>query len=144
MQRHPRHAWPAQRRRRIMSEQLRRTLCQSVDGGILMGHMRELAQWVKLSGTPDELTSLRYFQAKLDEYGYQTNLIMHDAYISLPGKARVDVDNHTLTIAGRERPSGVSRRRRRSGLQGARPARRDRADGRHRQPRPGGARLARG
>jgi len=80
-----------------MSEQLRRTLCQSVDGGILMGHMRELARWVKLSGTPDELQSLKYFQAKLDEYGYQTKLIMHDAYISLPGKARVDVDNHTLT-----------------------------------------------
>jgi Peptidase family M28 len=80
-----------------MSEQLRRTLCESVDGGVLMGHMRELAQWVKLSGTPDELKSLKYFQAKLDEYGYRTKLIMHDAYISLPGKARVDVDNHTLT-----------------------------------------------
>ena len=38
-----------------------------------------------------------YFQAKLDEYGYRTRLIMHDAYISLPGKARVDVDNQTLT-----------------------------------------------
>ncbi len=80
-----------------MSEQLRRTLCESVDGSVLMGHMRELARWVKLSGTPDELQSLRYFQAKLDEYGYRTRLIMHDAYISLPGKARVDVDNHTLT-----------------------------------------------
>jgi hypothetical protein len=59
--------------------------------------MNELARWIKLSGTPDELQSLRYFRAKLDEYGYRTELIMHDAYISLPGKARVDVDNHTLT-----------------------------------------------
>jgi len=79
-----------------MSESVRRSLCESVDSSILMGHMQELARWVKLSGTPDELESLRYFHAKLDEYGYRTRLIMHDAYISLPGKARVYVDNHTL------------------------------------------------
>ena len=80
-----------------MSDSVRRSLCDAVDGSILMGHMQELARWVKLSGTPDELQSLRYFQAKLDEYGYRTKLIMHDAYISLPGKARVDVDNQALT-----------------------------------------------
>src|SRR5580658_7283374 len=80
-----------------MSDPIRNSLCEAVDGAVLMGHMKELAQWVKLSGTPDELRSLRYFQAKLDEYGYRTRLIMHDAYISLPGKARVDVDNQTIT-----------------------------------------------
>ena len=80
-----------------MNDSVRQSLCEAVDGSILMGHMQELARWVKLSGTPDELHSLRYFQAKLDEYGYRTRVIMHDAYISLPGKARVDVDNHTLT-----------------------------------------------
>ncbi len=81
--------------------------------------MRELARWVKLSGTPDELQSLRYFQDKLDEYGYRTQLIMHDAYISLPGKARVDVDNQALShqhhalvlaefsCATRDRPAGL-------------------------------------
>jgi hypothetical protein len=80
-----------------MSDTIRNSLCDTVDGSVLMGHMRELAQWVKLSGTPDELQSLKYFQQRLDEYGYHTRLIMHDAYISLPGKARVDVDNQTLT-----------------------------------------------
>ena len=80
-----------------MSDTIRNSLCDTVDGSVLMGHMRELAQWVKLSGTPDELQSLKYFQQRLDEYGYRTRLIMHDAYISLPGKARVDVDNQTLT-----------------------------------------------
>jgi hypothetical protein len=79
-----------------MSDTLRQSLCNSVDGSILMGHMNELARWIKLSGTPDELQSLRYFQAKLDEYGYRTDIIMHDAYISLPGKAHVDVDNQAL------------------------------------------------
>ena len=80
-----------------MTDALRQSLCDSVDGSILMGHMNELARWVKLSGTPDELQSLKYFKAKLDEYGYRTDIVMHDAYISLPGKASVDVDNHTLT-----------------------------------------------
>jgi hypothetical protein len=80
-----------------MSDPIRQTLCAAVDGIVLMGHMQELARWVKLSGTADELQSLRYFQAKLDEYGYRTQLIMHDAYISLPGKAQVDVDNQVLT-----------------------------------------------
>src|SRR5579871_4125842 len=84
-------------RRRTMTDTTRQSLCDAVDGSVLMGHMRELAQWVKLSGTPDELQSLKYFQQKLDDYGYRTKLIMHDAYISLPGKARVDIDNHTLT-----------------------------------------------
>ncbi len=80
-----------------MSDTIRNSLCDTVNGSVLMGHMRELAQWVKLSGTPDELQSLKYFQQRLDEYGYHTRLIMHDAYISLPGKARVDVENQTLT-----------------------------------------------
>src|SRR6185312_11441681 len=81
----------------MMSDPIRHALCEAADGAVLMGHMRELARWVKLSGTPDELQSLHYFQAKLGEYGYRTQLIMHDAYISLPGEARVDVDNQTLT-----------------------------------------------
>jgi hypothetical protein len=79
-----------------MNEPIRQSLCEAVDGAVLMGHMRELARWVKLSGTPDELQSLRYFQDTLDGYGYRTRLIMHDAYISLPGEARVDVDNQAL------------------------------------------------
>src|ERR1700748_3131853 len=83
-------------RGREMSDSVRRGLCESVDGTVLMGHMHELARWVKLSGTPDELQSLRYFQVKLDGYGYRTDLTMHDAYISLPGTARVDVDNQAL------------------------------------------------
>jgi hypothetical protein len=80
-----------------MSDPVRQSLCNSVDGAVLMGHMQELARWVKLSGTPDELTSLGYVQRRLDEYGYRTELLHHDAYISLPGRSRVDVDNQALT-----------------------------------------------
>ena len=80
-----------------MPDPLRDSLCASVDGTVLMGHMGEFARWVKLSGTPDELTSLQYVKARLDAYGYRTELLHHDAYISLPGRARVDVDNQALT-----------------------------------------------
>src|SRR3974390_2801886 len=80
-----------------MSDPLRSSLCNAVDGRVLMGHMREFARWVKLSGTADELKSLEYVKARLDEYGYCTKQVMHDALISLPGASRVDVDNQTLT-----------------------------------------------
>ena len=80
-----------------MSDPVRRSLCDAVDASVLMGHMGEFARWVKLSGTPDELTSLQYVQGRLDEFGYRTELLHHDAYISLPGRSRVDVDNQTLT-----------------------------------------------
>ena len=137
-----------------MSDTIRRSLCEAVDGTVLMGHMQELARWIKLSGTSDELQSLRYFQAKLDEYGYRTQLIMHDAYISLPGKARVDVDNQTLTSIthsfSRSSPvNGVTGRLVYLGegdaadFSRARSQRRDRPDGGYRQPRPGRARIAR-
>lgn len=71
-------------------------LVGQVSGPEMMGHLREFARWVKLSGTPEELQSLHYVKAKLDEYGFRTELVMHDAYISLPGKASVTVDNVAL------------------------------------------------
>ena len=79
-------------------------------GKLLMDHCRAFARWMKLSGTKDEAESLRYVQARLDEYGYRTRVILHDAYISLPGKARVEVDGTTLTAIthsmGRSSPAG--------------------------------------
>jgi hypothetical protein len=73
------------------------SLCNAVSGPGMMAHLREFARWVKLSGTPDEMASLRYVRARLDEYGYRTKLILHDAYISLPGAARVEADGRALT-----------------------------------------------
>ncbi|HEY0420268.1 MAG TPA: M28 family peptidase [Acetobacteraceae bacterium] len=91
------------------------SLCNSVSRAALADHLREFARHVKLSGTPEELQSLRYVQARLDEYGYRTKLIFHDAYISLPGAARVVVDGTTLTAITHSHsqasgPEGVSGR----------------------------------
>jgi len=66
---------------------------KSVSGTELMRHCREFAKRIKLSGTPEELESFRYLKSCLDGCGYRTALIAHDAYISLPGASRVEVDD---------------------------------------------------
>lgn len=62
----------------------------------LMAHVREFARWTKHAGTPNELESLGYVERELVSYGYGTELILHDAYISLPGQARVEALGTTL------------------------------------------------
>ncbi|MCR9138205.1 MAG: M28 family metallopeptidase [Alphaproteobacteria bacterium] len=68
----------------------------AVDGPRMMAHMEEFARWRKESGVPEELESLAYVEARMKEYGYATELILHDAYISLPGKAAVEMEGDTL------------------------------------------------
>ncbi|HYZ22048.1 MAG TPA: M28 family peptidase, partial [Rhodopila sp.] len=79
-----------------MQDQDLQSLCDAVSESELMGHLGELARWVKLSGTPEELESLAYVRSRLDGYGYRTTLLMHDAYISLPGSAQVEVGGRNL------------------------------------------------
>ncbi len=82
----------------------------------LMRHCAEFAKRVKLSGTPEELESFRYLKSCLELYGYRTELLSHDAYISLPGPSRVEADGRelksithsfSLPVAGR-RAQGAS------------------------------------
>ncbi|MFC7554364.1 hypothetical protein ACFQU7_22405 [Pseudoroseomonas wenyumeiae] len=73
------------------------SLRAEVDGPRMMQDLAGLAQWVKLSGTPEEMEGIRFLQARLDAAGYRTQVLMHDAYISLPGPARVEVDGAPLT-----------------------------------------------
>jgi hypothetical protein len=79
-----------------MAEPALQALCDAVSGPVMHGHLQEFARWIKLSGSQEELASLKYVQARLDEWGFATKLILHDAYISLPGKARVTVDGAPL------------------------------------------------
>lgn len=78
-----------------MSETMERTrlesLCAAVSADAMMRHLEEFARRMKLSGTPEELASFQYLQSELDRLGYRTELIRHDAYISLPGRARIEV-----------------------------------------------------
>ena len=72
------------------------SLSSAVSSAELMRHCVEFAKRVKLSGTKEELESFRYLQACLDAYGYRTELISHDAYISLPGRSRVEAEGREL------------------------------------------------
>jgi hypothetical protein len=67
-----------------------------VDVARMMAHLDVFARRVKLSGTPEELESFRYLEATLREYGFATQLILHDAYISLPGAAALQVDGTAI------------------------------------------------
>ncbi|WP_033295504.1 M28 family peptidase [Amycolatopsis jejuensis] len=61
----------------------------------LMAVLSPMAQWTKHAGTPGELESLGYLRGLLDDLGYTTQLLSHDAYISLPVSARVEADGVT-------------------------------------------------
>ncbi|OJY36968.1 MAG: hypothetical protein BGP06_14715 [Rhizobiales bacterium 65-9] len=58
----------------------------------MMRHLDVFDRWTKHAGTPEELESLKYIEAEMKSYGFKTDLILHDAYISLPGVASVTVN----------------------------------------------------
>ncbi len=57
-------------------------LCETVGGQAMMRHLEEFARRVKLSGSPDELESFEHLRSQLDGYGFPTEPMLHDAYIS--------------------------------------------------------------
>jgi hypothetical protein len=71
-------------------------LLGSVDRGRLMAHIGEFSKRVKLSGTKQELESFRYLEAEMSRYGYRTELLSHDAYISLPVASTVSVEGEEI------------------------------------------------
>lgn len=71
-------------------------LTASPDRPRLMAHLAEFAKRVKLSGTAPELESFHYLQQQMQSYGYRTELLSHDAWISLPGEERVTVDGQPI------------------------------------------------
>lgn len=85
-------------------------LTAAVDPGRLMRHVEEFARRIKLSGSVEELASFRYLQAQLDGIGYATRLILHDAYISLPVSAGLEMaglEPHCITHSfSRPSPAG--------------------------------------
>ncbi len=62
-----------------------------VSGPQLMAYTRAIARWVRLSGEPDEREAFEYAEGVLRGLGLSTQLVDHDAFISLPGPARMEV-----------------------------------------------------
>lgn len=69
---------------------------EAVSGPEMMANLHEIARWMKLSGEKDELESIRFLETRMRDYGFRTQLLLHDAYISLPGKASVLVDGQAI------------------------------------------------
>jgi hypothetical protein len=73
------------------------SLAAAVSGPEMMANLREIARWVKLSGTAEEREAFGFLEKRMQEYGFRTTMLLHDAFISLPGKASVTVDGKALT-----------------------------------------------
>jgi hypothetical protein len=67
-----------------------------VDGDRLWRHVEAFSRWTKHAGTPGELASLRYVERELAAAGFAVELLHHDAYVSLPGPARIEALDTTL------------------------------------------------
>jgi hypothetical protein len=68
-------------------------LLSALSGRRMWRHLEVFDRHTKFSGSPEEIESLRYVEADMRDAGYRTEILLHDAYISLPGKAKVTVDN---------------------------------------------------
>jgi hypothetical protein len=72
-------------------------LTDAVSGAEMMANLREIARWQKLSGTAEEREALGFIERRMRDYGYRTQILLHDAYISLPLEGSVLVDGRALT-----------------------------------------------
>jgi Peptidase family M28/PA domain len=57
----------------------------------LMEDTRRIAAWTRLSGSEEERSAAAYAEERLRAAGYRTRILVHDAYISLPGPAALRV-----------------------------------------------------
>src|SRR3989475_2692313 len=62
-------------------------VAESVSTDRLMEDTREIARWVRLSGSPEERRAFAYIERRLRDAGLRTQLLEHDALISLPVSA---------------------------------------------------------
>ncbi|WP_203074505.1 M28 family peptidase [Falsiroseomonas ponticola] len=96
-----------------MPDGITTSFTDAVSGPEMMANLREIARWVKSSGTAEEREALAFVDKRMRDYGFRTEVILHDAFISLPGKASVLVDGRPLkaitqSFSQSSPPGGVS------------------------------------
>lgn len=62
----------------------------------MMDHLKEFARWQKLAGSAEEASSLEYIRQQLEGYGFETTLLHHDAFISLPQEASLELNGKQI------------------------------------------------
>src|SRR5690349_7573469 len=72
------------------------TLTRELSSQRLMDLTRQISREPRLSGTEEEKRSAEFVQSVLNEAGVETELVFHDAYISLPGPAEIWVGGSRL------------------------------------------------
>lgn len=71
-------------------------LVNEVDINHLMEHNKVIAREVRLSGSAEELRAFQYAKDTLEGFGISTQLTFHDAYISLPVKACLQIGGYNF------------------------------------------------
>jgi N-acetylated-alpha-linked acidic dipeptidase len=70
-----------------------RQLLDDLSRDRLMAVTGRLAGWVRHSGTAAELEAAEHLRGLLDGWGLRTELLTHDAYISLPVAAHLETED---------------------------------------------------
>jgi hypothetical protein len=73
-----------------------RAIVESVSREQLMTYTREIAQWVRLSGTEEERKAFEYVADQLRQLGVEPHLYLGFGYISLPRSATLRVGQQDL------------------------------------------------
>ncbi|MEG0963363.1 MAG: M28 family peptidase [Lachnospiraceae bacterium] len=63
----------------------------------MMNSVRSISKWERISGSEEEKESFFYLKQCLDTMGYDTKLIEHDAFISVPLCSKLEVDGEIIT-----------------------------------------------
>lgn len=62
----------------------------------LMKTVRQISSWQRLSGSEDEYAAFEYLEGILSNLGYKTELVKHDAFISLPVYSKLLVNGEEI------------------------------------------------
>lgn len=66
-------------------------IADAVSGEELDRHLRTIAQWVRLSGTPEEARAFDYIESELKKFGYDVHRYESDALIGYPGRSELEL-----------------------------------------------------
>ena len=56
-----------------------------VNGAEMLANLREIARWVKLSGTAEEREAFDFLDQRIPDHGFLTKMLLHDALLQ-PGR----------------------------------------------------------
>jgi hypothetical protein len=73
-------------------EEMEDVLVGEVSGPGLMEYTKGVSRWVRVSGTAEEVESMRYVAGVLAGFGYETKLTLHPGFISVPVRASLELE----------------------------------------------------